>query len=401
MGFRNNLTRVKISGATGDGYKLAQKGRFLLLSMFFVVLGFGGGWLGSAVQNQNKDSITTQQQYISNESELIASIAKKSGQGVVSIEATSSVTTRDIFGFSRSGSQRSAGTGFIISEAGIIVTNRHVIPAGTTAVTVTLADGTAYKNVQILGRTNTDDPLDVAFLKIRDLKGKKLVPLALGDSSKMQVGDKVVAIGNALGQFQNTVTGGIISGFGRDVTAGDQSGTTSENLNDLFQTDAAINQGNSGGPLVNMNGEAIGVNTAIASDAQNIGFAIPINDIKGLIDGVLKTGKLVKPYLGVHYVSITSDIAFQYDLKAKQGAYIVMGAVSGQEPVVPGSPAAKAGLRAGDIITKVNDIEINQKMSLGRALDQFKAGDSVRLSVVRDDGKTITILVTLANAPTG
>src|SRR5207237_4418624 len=130
------------------------------------------------------------------------------------------------------------------------------------------------------------------------------------DSSNVQIGDRVVAIGNALGQFQNTVTSGIISGFGRDVTAGDQSGLQSaENLTDLFQTDAAINEGNSGGPLVNINGEVIGINTAVASGAQNIGFAQPVNDLKALISSVLNNGQLQQPYLSVRYVSLTKGIA--------------------------------------------------------------------------------------------
>src|SRR5699024_9928217 len=154
----------------------------------------------------------------------------------------------------------------ILSSDGIIMTNRHVVPAGTTNVQVTLADGTTYKDVQVIGRTSDSNSLDVAFLKINNLNGKKLVPATLGDSSRVQVGDRVVAIGNALGQFQNTVTSGIISGYGRDVTAGDDTGgnglsdtsSDSENLTDLFQTDAAINEGNSGGPLVNINGEVVG-----------------------------------------------------------------------------------------------------------------------------------------------
>src|SRR5690606_10800678 len=147
------------------------------------------------------------------------------------------------------------------------------------------SDGTELTDVEVIGRTGSNDPLDIAFLRIRDAKGKQLKAATLGDSGAAQVGDKVVAIGNALGEFQNTVTSGIISGFGRNVVAGDETG--SETLQNLLQTDAAINQGNSGGPLVNANGEVIGINTAIAGGgAENIGFAIPINDIKGLIKSV-------------------------------------------------------------------------------------------------------------------
>jgi serine protease Do len=236
----------------------------------------------------------------------------------------------------------------------------------------------------------------VAFLKIGDLKGKKLVPLTLGDSSKMQVGDRVIAIGNALGQFQNTVTTGIISGYGRDVTASDQTGASAENLTDLFQTDAAINAGNSGGPLVNINGEVIGLNTAVASGAQNIGFAIPINDLKSLINGVLTSGELRQPYLGVRYVSLTNDLASQFNLKVTRGAYIVSG--DNQAAIVPGSPAEKAGLKEKDVITKVNGTKIDDKTSLTAALSKYKVGEQVTLAVFRD-GKTINIHVTLGNAP--
>jgi serine protease Do len=255
-------------------------------------------------------------------------------------------------------------------------------------VSVTLSDGTTYDSVQVVGRTADTSSQDIAFLRVNDLKGKTLTPVILGDSSKMQVGDRVIAIGNALGQFQNTVTSGIISGYGRDLTAGDQSGAQSdENLTDLFQTDAAINEGNSGGPLVNIDGEVIGVNTAIASDAQNIGFAQPINDLKGLINSVLQGGKLQQPYLGVHYVSLTNDLAKEFKLKVTRGAYVNSG--SDQAAVVSGSPADRAGLKDHDVITKVNNITIDDKTSLTAALSRFKVGDKVTLTLSRD-GKTIT-----------
>lgn len=372
-----------------------------LTGLVALVFGFGflGGFLGSKVENSSPGIATTtaaRQQYISNESELIADIANDVGQSVVSINTTSQVSTPDFFGFNRTQNQEAAGTGFIISKDGIIVTNRHVVPAGTTSVSVTLADGTTYENVQIIGRTSGSSPLDVAFVKIGALKGKSLKTAIIGDSSKVRVGDKVVAIGNALGQFQNTVTSGIISGFGRDVTAGDESGSQAENLVDLFQTDTAINEGNSGGPLVNINGEVIGINTAIAGGAQNIGFAIPINDIKGLISSVLTGGQLQQPFLGVRYVSLTNDLADQFNLKITRGAYITGG--SGEPAVVPDSPAEKAGLKEGDVIAKVNSISIDDKTSLTAALSKFKVGDEVTLTVIRE-GKTISIEAILANAP--
>ena len=372
-------------------------------AMIFFALAVGGGWLGAWAENHGKTAIATsteaKQQYISNESQLIASIAKNVGQSVVSVDVTGTDTSTDFFGITQRQQTQAAGTGFIISSDGIIVTNRHVVPSGTTSVSVTLSDGTRFDNVQVVGRTSDSSSQDIAFLKIGNLDGKTLTPVTLGDSSRMQVGDKVIAIGNALGQFQNTVTTGIISGYGRDVVAGDQSSLqSSENLTDLFQTDAAINEGNSGGPLVNINGEVVGINTAIASDAQNIGFAQPIDDLKALISSVLDSGRLQQPYLGVRYVSLTNDLAHEFNLKVTRGAYITSG--DNEPAVVSGSPAEKAGLKDHDVITKVNNLTIDDKTSLTGALSRFKVGDKVTLTVVRE-GKTITIKAFLGNAPSG
>jgi serine protease Do len=372
-----------------------------LLLLACLLLGFGGGFLGAWAQNRGQTRIGTstaaKQQYISNESQLIESIAKNVGQSVVSVDVTGQDTATDFFGFPQTQQTAAAGTGFIISPDGIIVTNRHVVAAGNTSVRVTLVDGTKYDDVQVLGRTSDGSAQDIAFLKIGDLKGKTLTPVTLGDSSKVQVGDRVIAIGNALGQFQNTVTTGIISGYGRDVTAGDGSGLqTSESLTDLFQTDAAINEGNSGGPLVNINGEVIGINTAVAADAQNIGFAQPVNDLKSLISSVLSGGQLQQPYLGVRYVSLTNDIAHEFNLKVSRGAYVVS---SDTDPaVVPGSPADQAGVKDHDVITKVGSTAVNQNTSLTSALSKYKVGDKVKLTIVRD-GKTITLTATIGNAP--
>jgi serine protease Do len=401
---------VNIANLKGRANKVGNRAKrvprrtllIILVILLCFAAGFGGGMLGGHYSHSNAIATTraAQQQYVSNESQLIEGIAKNVGQSVVSIDVKGQDNSAtDFFGFAQPQTTESAGTGFIISADGIIVTNRHVVPAGTTSVSVTLSDGTHFDNVQVLGRTSDASSQDIAFLKINDLNGKTVTPVALGDSSAMKVGDKVIAIGNALGQFQNTVTSGIISGFGRDVTAGDQSGLqASENLTDLFQTDAAINEGNSGGPLVNINGEVIGINTAIASDAQNIGFAQPVNDLKGLIASVLNNGQLQQPYLGVRYISLTNDLAKEFNLKVSRGAYITSG--NDQPAIVDGSPAARAGLKEKDVITKVNNINVDDKTSLTSALSKFKVGESVTLTVVRG-GKTTTIKATLGNAPTG
>src|SRR3990167_3708446 len=377
---------------------IRQRAKNSLLVIICGIVGFAGGLLGAQVNNHGgiKTATTAQkQQYVISESQLIAEIAKEVGASVVSIDTSSETNVTDIFGFVFPQRQSGAGTGFIIRDDGVIMTNRHVVPAGTQKVSVTMSDGTRYTDVEVLGRTAQTNSLDVAFIKIRDLKDKKLPAVTLGDSAKMQVGDRVIAIGNALGQFQNTVTAGIISGHGRDVVAGDQGGNT-ENLTDLFQTDAAINSGNSGGPLVNINGEVIAINTAIAGGAQNIGFAIPINDVKGLVNGVLSTGQLKQPYLGVRYVSLTDDLAYQNNLDVTRGAYIVPS--DDNSSVVANSPAQKADLKEKDIITKVNDISIDDKTSLTSALSQFKVGEKVKLTVIRGN-ETITVDATLEAAP--
>ncbi len=393
-----NLSNVKPNLSAVKSRYNTSRLKNALLVLICGLVGFGGGLVGSSLNKPNLANSTTaqRQQYVSSESQLVAQIAKDVGASVVSINTSSQTTVNDFFGFAFPQQQQGAGTGFIIRDDGVIMTNRHVVPVGTQNVSVTLADGTRYDDVEVLGRTSQSSSLDVAFLKIKDSKGEKLPAVTLGDSSKMQVGDRVIAIGNALGQFQNTVTAGIISGHGREVVASDQSGSGAENLSDLFQTDAAINSGNSGGPLVNINGEVIGINTAIAGGAQNIGFAIPINDVKGLVDGVLSTGQLKQPYLGVRYVSLTDDLAYQNNLDVTRGAYIVPS--NNNSSIVAGSPAQKAGLKEKDIITKVNDVDIDDKTSLASALNQFKVDDQVKLTVVRD-GKSITVNVTLEAAP--
>lgn len=368
--------------------------------VFLVILagaaGFGGGYIGSSANESTSGSISNEnrQQIVSSEGELISDITKQVGASVVSISVTTQTSQRGFFGTQNS-EQEGAGTGVIISDDGTVITNRHVIPQGATSVSVTLSDGTLLDNVEVLGRTSANDPLDIAFLKINDTKGKKLTVASIGDSGAMEVGDRVIAIGNALGQFQNTVTSGIISGYGRDVEASD--GSSVESLQNLFQTDAAINPGNSGGPLMNLSGEVIGINVAVA-DANNIGFAIPINDVKGLIASVQKNGKLERPYLGVRYISLTDDVAYYYNLSTKRGAYVTAGQ-GGGTAIVADSPAARAGIKEKDIIVAVNDVAIDEKNSLVSVLGKFGVGDTVDLKIVRD-GKDQVLKLKLEAAPT-
>jgi S1-C subfamily serine protease len=370
--------------------------KFLAMAALLIVstsAGFFGGWLASRDKTTPGTPTETQQVVLENQGDLLGQIAKEVGESVVSIETTA--TTQSFFGPSES---QGAGTGIILTDGGLIITNRHVVPSGTSEVKVILSDGTEFDNVSVVGRTAARDSLDIAFLKINDTRGTQLKAAKIGDSSKMEVGDSVVAIGNALGQFQNTVTAGIISGYGRSIQAFDSQG--SENLENLFQTDTAINPGNSGGPLVNLGGEVIGINTAVASgDAQNIGFAIPINDVAGLIESVKETGELQRPYLGVVYIPITNDVAQQYSLEVNRGAYIASPGIVGADPVINGGPADKAGVEPGDIITKIDDTAVDQENSLSSIVNKRKVGDKVTLTILRS-GNEQKIEVTLGDAPT-
>lgn len=378
------------------------KVRFLSAALLVIVsagAGFGGGWLGT--RNDSSTTVEQQRVVLNSQGQLINSIAKEVGPSVVSVDVTSQAQpTSSFFGYQGSTEQQSAGTGIIIDKGGLIITNRHVVPAGATSVGVTLSDGTKYENVEVVGRTSDSDPLDIAFLRIKDTKGKTLTAAKIGDSSKVEVGDSVVAIGNALGQFQNTVTSGIISGHGRNIQAGSSSGNEdTEDLQNLFQTDAAINEGNSGGPLVNLSGEVIGINTAIAGgDAQNIGFSIPINDVKGVIDSVMQKGKLERPYLGLVFISITADMAKNYNLGAEQGAYVPPAIMVGRQSVIKGGPADKAGIKEGDIITKLGDQKIDENNTLTSVLGKQKVGDTIKATLLRD-GKEMTVNITLGSVP--
>ncbi|MBW3568873.1 trypsin-like peptidase domain-containing protein [Candidatus Parcubacteria bacterium] len=391
----NNQSK-SFESAKKKPFSMSEKiGLVILMLIASVGAGFVGGYYSNdkTAVNQGREA---QQQIVNNESGLIAQLAEEVGQSVVSVNVISTGVTDTFFG-AREFSQKSAGTGFIVSADGIIVTNRHVILENTDNISVTLSDGTELDDISVVGRTGANDPLDIAFLKVNDKKGKDLKPVKLGDSSKVNVGDKVIAIGNALGQFQNTVTAGIISGYGRNIEASAGSAASgSETLQNLFQTDTAINQGNSGGPLVNMSGEVIGINTAVAAgSAENIGFAIPISDISGLIKSVLDTGELRRPYLGVRYINLTDDIAYQLNLDTKRGSYLAP--LQNGSPIIKDSPAAKAGLKEKDIIVKVNDNKINDRNSLASVLGRLSVGDKVKLTVIRD-GAEMTIEATLEAA---
>lgn len=271
-----------------------------------------------------------------------------------------------------------SGSGFIVSTDGLVLTNKHVVVDKEADYAVIMNDGQKY-SAEVLA---TDPMQDLAIIKIKDANGKTFVPLVLGNSDGIQLGQTAIAIGNALGEFSNTVSVGIVSGLSRTISASDELGVNAETLEDIIQTDAAINSGNSGGPLMNLKGEVIGINTAIAQDAQNIAFAIPINYAKKDIDQVKTTSKISYPFLGIRYVLVDENVKKAYELSVDYGAYISSGAGK-VEPITKDSPAEKAGLKEGDVILEFGGEKITATNTLAKIMQKYSVGDSVTLEILR------------------
>lgn len=279
-----------------------------------------------------------------------------------------------------------AGTGFFVQSDGLILTNKHVVEQADVSYTVVTNDGKKYP-AKVLAR----DPVnDLALVKI---DGTGFTTLPLGDSGQVKLGQTVVAIGNALGQFSNTVSRGIVSGLSRSISAqGAVSGP--ENLSGLLQTDAAINPGNSGGPLLNLRGEVIGINTAVAGGAQSVGFALPVSLGKRVVSQFQTQGKITYPFLGIRYMVITPDYAKAQNLSVDYGALIVRGQTAQDLAVVPGSPADKAGLGENDIILEASGKKITSDNSLDKIISSLKVGDTITLKVY-SRGQTRSVSVIL------
>ncbi len=279
-----------------------------------------------------------------------------------------------------SASESGIGTGFIVDSSGLVVTNSHVADNEKGQYSVLLKDGSTYDVTQI----HLDPQADLAILEI---SGRDLPTVELGDSDKLKVGQRAIAIGNALGRFSNTVTVGVVSGIARELTAASPFGE-SKNYEGVIQTDAALNPGNSGGPLLNSSGQVIGINVATTQGADNIGFAIPVNTLRPILESFLKEGKIVRPFLGVEYSIVTKELA---DLrKLPVGAFV--------SRVVPGSPAQKAGITRGDIIVTFEETPVDSENSLFELIRKKKVGDKVELVVDRS-GKKVTIQAVLEEVP--
>ena len=283
------------------------------------------------------------------------------------------------------------GSGFVVSSDGLILTNKHVVSDSKAEYTVFTNDGKKY-SAKVLAR---DSIVDVAILKI---SAPNLSAIKLGNSDGVMVGQTSIVIGNALGEFRNTASVGVISGLSRSITA--SGGGITETIYDVIQTDASINPGNSGGPLLNLKGEVVGINTAMVSGAQSIGFAIPINQVKRIINDVINFGKIKTPFLGVRYLTITPSVQDSRKLPFDYGVLLVKG--ENNEPaVLPSSPAAKAGLKEGDIILEFGDRKIDLDHPLISRINLYSVGDKIKVKIWRDGlpaqaGQTINLEVVLA-----
>lgn len=372
-----------------------------LLLVVLIVIGTSSGnlnlsWdrLGKIFQKSTRTEISPSGDKIKivSEESLITEVVEKVSPSVVTVAIVRNRSLGrifevnpydpfELFGPEREGKQnleQDIGTGFVISDEGLIVTNKHVVGDSDAKYKVITSDDREHDVAKIFR-----DPIN--DLAILDIDGNGFKPVSLGDSSKLKVGQMAIAIGTALGEFRQTVTVGVISGLGRGITAGSPFEGYVERLDDVIQTDAAINPGNSGGPLLNSSGQVIGVNTAVSAQAENIGFAIPINVIKEGLDQFNKSGKFQRPFLGVRYRIISRDLSIINEVP--EGAYI--------QEVVADSPADKAGIKQEDIITKIDGNKVTEEGGgLAKIIADKKIGDKLNIEIWRD-GKTITLTVTV------
>lgn len=370
-----------------------------LVAILLVLIAFLGIWsLGEKYLPSiaPKISVPSEKIKVVTEESVVINVVKTTGPSVITVVEEVNLAESQSFNFgpfqiyglpqNQKPKEQNIGSGFIISAKGLIATNKHVVSDIGVKYQVVTSNDKKYTVEKIY-----KDPLnDIALLKINPAQnlGEKLIPVKLGDSKNLQVGQFVIAIGTALGEFKNTVTTGVISGLGRGITAGNEFEGFVERLDNVIQTDAAINPGNSGGPLVNSSGEVIGINTAVSGSGQNIGFALPISILKESMDNFNRTGQFQRPYLGVSYKMISKEVALLNNVA--RGAYI--------QAVVAGSPAEKAGILVGDIITKFDKKSVDETNELSKLIGVKKVGDKITITVWRDNREK-ELAVTLGEAP--
>ena len=313
------------------------------------------------------------------ESSAVISAVAKVAPAVVTIQT-------QVGGASGGGS--GSGSGFIYDPNGFILTNRHVVEDAS-ALNVVLNDGREFAGTVYGIDTLTD--LAIVTIDATDL------PFApIGSSEALEPGQLAIAIGNPLGDYENTVTTGVVSGIGRQITASNALQNSSDVLRNLIQTDAAINPGNSGGPLVNSAGQVIGVNTAVSENAQGLGFSIPIDVARPIMEQAVAGDEIVRPWIGIYYTSLTPAIAEEAGVDVENGALV--GTTDGSDAVFPGSPAEAAGLRSGDVIVAIDGHEVTAESDVSMLILPYSPGETITLSVLRD-GQTREIEVTLGVLP--
>lgn len=360
------ITTIVLGAIAGVAvFQASQKG----------LLPFGKGGVPKTLFEERKT------QTIVEEENTVIAVVEKASPSVVAIGTTRRVFNPfDPFSLPKR-EQATIGTGFVVAGSGITVTNKHVVSDPNIRYTVVTKDGKKFE----IRKIYRDPILDLAVVQI---DGTGLSTLELGDSSKLKVGQNVIAIGNALGRFTNTVTTGVVSGLGRRVVAGDPFSGSFESLDNLIQTDAAINPGNSGGPLLNSAGQVIGVNVATTEGAQNIGFAIPINSVKKIVDEFVTKGVVSRPFLGISYRFISKDLAILNEVP--QGVFV--------QEVLEGSAAEKAGVKEGDIITKIDGQSVSEEGKVAEVISSKNIGDRVTLKLW-NDGKEREVVATLQELP--
>lgn len=362
-------------------------------------------WLGVEADVVTVNDSGTAAELTSDEAKVVA-VVQQASPAVVSIVATKDVPIyeqyfedySDPFGFQipqyrQKGTEEqevSSGSGFLVSGDGYIVTNKHVVEDDTADYTAYTSDGVKHAAAVVA----IDPTNDIAILKI---DGEQFSFIDFADSDQLQVGQSVIAIGNALGEFSNSVSVGVVSGLARSIEAGDGYGQ-SEELEGVIQTDAAINFGNSGGPLLNLQGQAVGMNVAVAVGTENIGFALPGNLVKGVVESVQTTGQIVRPYLGVRYLEINQALKEKNSLSVDYGVLVQRGPEVGDLAVLPGSPADKAGIEENDIILEIDGQKLDQDHSLANTIKQKQVGDTVTLQVLHD-GVEQEVIITLEQLP--